>query len=186
MCSGLCRIEVRFNSQSAYNTSAVDAGAELGAGDQGMMFSSSPGTSPMPWQKRGRAAPLPASGAYRSRQVAKTIVAARLASRCTVQLSYAIGRSSPVSVSVDTHGTGLLGDHLLALAAGEFFDLSPGGNIRDLGLDRPVFLETTRRGHFGRAGYAWEGYGKVEELRAWAESKAGQTAGMVGEAAGTR
>ena len=101
-------------------------------------------------------------------------MAASLASRCTVQLSYAIGRSSPVSVSVDTHGTGTLADHLLARVAGELFDLSPAGNIRDLGLDRPVFLETARRGHFGRAGYAWEGYGKVEELRAWAKGKRGR------------
>ena len=98
------------------------------------------------------------SAAYMARHIAKNIVAAGLASRCEVQLAYAIGVSEPVSVLVDTQGTGTVDDHLICDAVREVFPLSPAGIIEYLQLRRPIFRKTAFGGHFGRddADFTWE------------------------------
>jgi S-adenosylmethionine synthetase len=98
------------------------------------------------------------SAAYRARQVARSIVAAGLADRCTVQLAYAIGTVKPVSFLVDTHGTGRLPDEVLEDRIREAMSLTPGGIIRDLELARPIYAPTAAYGHMGRPDLAlpWE------------------------------
>jgi S-adenosylmethionine synthetase len=90
------------------------------------------------------------SGAYAVRWVAKNIVAAKLARRCEVQVAYAIGVRDPVSIMVDTFGTGLLPEHALERAVREVFDLTPRGIIQRLGLHSPIYRPTAAYGHFGR------------------------------------
>ena len=90
------------------------------------------------------------SGAYAARWVAKNIVAAGLAKRCEVQIAYAIGRSEPVSIMVDTFGTGVISDSHIEAAVKEAFDLSPGAIIHDLRLDKPIYSGLACYGHFGR------------------------------------
>lgn len=90
------------------------------------------------------------SGAYAARWVAKNIVAAGMAKRCEVQIAYAIGRSEPVSIMVDTFGTGVISDSHIEAAVKEAFDLSPGAIIRDLCLDKPIYSGLACYGHFGR------------------------------------
>jgi S-adenosylmethionine synthetase len=108
------------------------------------------------------------SAAYAARHVAKNIVGAGLAARCTVQLAYAIGVAEPVSVNVDTHGTGTVPDHELSSAAERLWDLTPAGIIRDLDLLRPIYVETAALGHFGAHRspdvYPWERLCKKAEL----------------------
>lgn len=108
------------------------------------------------------------SAAYMARYAAKNIVAAGLADRCLVQLAYAIGVSDPVSVLVDTNGTGRISEGALATLIREHFRLTPHGIIEDLQLRRPVYKETAAYGHFGRAeeGFTWEVTDKAEALRA--------------------
>jgi S-adenosylmethionine synthetase len=108
------------------------------------------------------------SAAYVARYVAKNIVAAGLADKCLVQLAYAIGVADPVSVLVDTGGTGRLSENMLAHLIREHFRLTPGGIIEDLRLRRPVYKETAAYGHFGREGngFTWEATDKAEALRA--------------------
>jgi S-adenosylmethionine synthetase len=96
------------------------------------------------------------SAAYMARHVAKNIVAAGLADRCEVQLAYAIGVSEPVSVHVDTEGTGKVEDQRLCELAREFFPLTPRGIIDYLDLRRPIYRKTAAGGHFGRDGFTWE------------------------------
>ena len=96
------------------------------------------------------------SAAYMARHIAKTAVSAGAARRLEVQLSYAIGISEPVSVSVDTFGTGRLPDDVLCSWVCECFDLRPSAMMEYLKLDRPVFAQTTNYGHFGRDGFPWE------------------------------
>ena len=96
------------------------------------------------------------SGAYMARCIAKNIVAAGLAEKCTVALAYAIGRADPVAVDVDTHLTGTYSDKLLEQAVRCFFDLTPAGMIRALQLDRPIFADACNYGHFTRASLPWE------------------------------
>ncbi|MDG5800789.1 methionine adenosyltransferase [Marinilabiliaceae bacterium ANBcel2] len=96
------------------------------------------------------------SAAYAARYVAKHIVAAGLAKRCTIQLSYAIGVAEPVSVYVDTHATGKLPSGEIEKAIRQHFDLTPGGIIAKLKLMLPVFRETASYGHFGREQFSWE------------------------------
>jgi S-adenosylmethionine synthetase len=109
------------------------------------------------------------SGAYAARYLAKNLVAAGLAERCVIQISYAIGIAKPLSVYVDTLGTGTVPEARLAGVLGEVMDLSPRG-IRDhLGLDRPIYARTTAYGHFGRdpepdGGFCWERVDLVEAL----------------------
>ena len=107
------------------------------------------------------------SAAYAARYVAKNIVAAGLAKRCEVQLSYAIGVAQPTSVMVDTFGTGKLSNERLTQIVRENFDLRPAGIIRMLDLRRPIYKQTAAYGHFGRndLDLPWEKLDKVEELK---------------------
>ena len=107
------------------------------------------------------------SAAYAARYVAKNIVAAGLASRCEIQLAYAIGVARPVSLLVDTRGTGVVSDEVLADLVGRVFDLRPSGIIRMLNLRRPIYQQTAAFGHFGRmdVDLPWEKTDKVDELR---------------------
>ncbi|MCA9222957.1 MAG: methionine adenosyltransferase, partial [Planctomycetales bacterium] len=106
------------------------------------------------------------SAAYMARHVAKNIVAAGLADRCEVQLAYAIGVTDPVSVNVDTMGTGRVSDERLCEVVREFFPLSPGGIIKYLDLRRPIFRKTAAGGHFGRSEpeFTWESTERATEL----------------------
>ncbi len=107
------------------------------------------------------------SAAYAARYVAKNVVAAGLAERCEVQLAYAIGVAHPVSIMVETFGTGEVPDASLTRAVTEVFDLRPGAFRRYLDLHRPIFQKTAAYGHFGRddADFTWERTDRVEELR---------------------
>ncbi len=107
------------------------------------------------------------SASYRARHVAKNIVAAKLATRCEVQLAYAIGVVEPVSVMVDTYGTGEIEDDRLTRAAREVFDLTPRGIIAELDLLRPIYRKTAAFGHFGRKEleFTWERTDRVDDLR---------------------
>ena len=108
------------------------------------------------------------SAAYAARWVAKNVVAAGLARRCQIQLAYAIGVARPVSVRVDTFGTGTLSDARLEEAVGRVFDLRPAAIIRDLDLRRPIYRQIAAYGHFGRSDLdlPWEKLDRVEELKA--------------------
>jgi len=106
------------------------------------------------------------SAAYAARYVAKNIVAAGLASRCQLQVAYAIGVAKPVSVMVTTFGTGAISDAQLEKLVAEHFDLSPKGIITTLDLLRPIYRDTASYGHFGRAGFPWERTDKAEALAA--------------------
>jgi S-adenosylmethionine synthetase len=110
------------------------------------------------------------SAAYMARYVAKNIVAAGLAERCMVQLAYAIGVAEPVSVLVDTNGTGRLSEERLSNLVREHFRLTPLGIIEELRLRRPIYKKTAAYGHFGRTGdnFTWEATDKAEALRATA------------------
>lgn len=111
------------------------------------------------------------SAAYMARYIAKNIVAAGLADKCTVQLAYAIGVAEPVSVLVDTHGTGTLDDSALSTIVRDNFVLNPAGIIEALDLRRPIYKQTARFGHFGRKNdeFTWEVTDKAEALRSAAE-----------------
>jgi S-adenosylmethionine synthetase len=111
------------------------------------------------------------SAAYMARHVAKNIVAAGLAERCEVQLAYAIGVSEPVSVLVDTEGTGKVDDEKLCKIVREVFPLTPGGIIKYLDLRRPIYRKTASGGHFGRSEpeFTWEKTDRVAELQAAAK-----------------
>lgn len=106
------------------------------------------------------------SAAYAARYVAKNIVAAKLATACEVQLAYAIGVAEPVSISVDTFGTGKVSEVELVEAIRELFDLRPAGIIKMLDLQRPIYRETAAYGHFGRndQDFTWERTDKVDQL----------------------
>jgi len=106
------------------------------------------------------------SAAYMARYVAKNIVAAGLADRCMVQLAYAIGVADPVSVMVDTKGTGRISESALATLVRDSFALTPGGIMKELDLRRPIYKATAAYGHFGRNGFSWEKIDKAETLRA--------------------
>jgi S-adenosylmethionine synthetase len=118
------------------------------------------------------------SAAYAGRYVAKNIVAAGLADRCEIQIAYAIGIAAPVSIHVDTFGTGRLSNDKIADLVRTHFDLRPKGIIQMLDLLRPVYLPTAAYGHFGRteAGFSWERTDKAEALRDAAGIKARATA----------
>jgi S-adenosylmethionine synthetase len=108
------------------------------------------------------------SAAYAARWVAKNVVAAGLAHRCEVELAYAIGVSHPLSVMVDTHGTGSVPDTEIEAAVEKVFDLRPGAIIRDLDLRRPIYEKTAAYGHFGRndPDFTWEATNRTDELKA--------------------
>ena len=107
------------------------------------------------------------SAAYAGRYVAKNIVAAGLADRCEIQVSYAIGVSEPTSISIDTYGTGKLSDEAIEILVREHFDLRPAGLIDMLDLRRPIYQPTAAYGHFGREepNFTWEKTDKVDLLR---------------------
>ncbi|HKZ02540.1 MAG TPA: methionine adenosyltransferase, partial [Pyrinomonadaceae bacterium] len=108
------------------------------------------------------------SAAYMARYVAKNIVAAGLADRCLVQLAYAIGVADPVSVLVNTEGSGRVSDTVLSRLVRDHFELTPLGIIEELKLRRPIYRATAAYGHFGRDehGFSWERTDKAESLRA--------------------
>ena len=111
------------------------------------------------------------SAAYAARYLAKNVVAAGLAERCTIQLSYAIGVSRPLSVYVDTHETGHVEEERLSNALQQVMDLSPRGIREHLALNRPIYARTTAYGHFGRqpepdGGFSWERVDLIDELKA--------------------
>ena len=107
------------------------------------------------------------SAAYAARYVAKNIVAAGLADRCEIQLSYAIGVAQPTSIMVDTFGTGKIADAKIVEAIRENFDLRPAGIIKMLDLRRPIYKATAAYGHFGRTDVKlpWEELNKVDALK---------------------
>jgi len=107
------------------------------------------------------------SAAYAARWVAKNVVAAGLAARCEVQVAYAIGVSRPLSINVETFGTGRIDDERIAKLIDEHFDLRPGAIIRDLDLRRPIYRQTAAYGHFGRDDISlpWENTDRADALR---------------------
>ncbi len=105
------------------------------------------------------------SAAYAARYVAKNIVAAGLAKRCEIQVSYAIGVAQPVSISVNTFGTGTVSDERIAAVIPEVFDLRPYGLIKMLDLLRPIYLPTATYGHFGHENYPWEKTDRAQMLK---------------------
>jgi S-adenosylmethionine synthetase len=105
------------------------------------------------------------SAAYMARYVAKNLVAAGAASRCLVQVAYAIGVAEPVSVMVDTYGTGQVSDEKLVACVRELFPLKPAGLIKHLDLKRPIYRPTAAHGHFGRDIFPWEKTDLVDEVR---------------------
>lgn len=110
------------------------------------------------------------SAAYAARYLAKNVVAAGLASRCTIQLSYAIGVAKPLSIYCDTHGTGNVHESQIEKAVAQAMDLTPRGIIEHLGLRKPIYARTAAYGHFGRTptedgGFSWEQTNLVEALK---------------------
>lgn len=110
-----------------------------------------------------------------ARYIAKNVVAAGLADKCTVQLAYAIGVAEPVSVLIDTHGTGTIDDDRIAEIVKANFVLNPKGIIETLDLRRPIYKATARFGHFGRKNdeFSWEVTDKAEALRTAADNHRG-------------
>jgi S-adenosylmethionine synthetase len=121
------------------------------------------------------------SAAYAARWVAKNLVAAGLADRCEVQIAYAIGVAKPLSINVETFGTGIYHDDVLVKLIDDQFDLRPGAIIRDLNLRRPIYRATAAYGHFGRDDIEapWEDTTRASELRKTAETLNEQLAGPV-------
>lgn len=110
------------------------------------------------------------SAAYASRYLAKNVVAAKLADKCTIQLSYAIGVAQPLSIYVDTHGTGKVADSVLEQAIAKSMDLSPTGIRKHLDLNKPIYAQTAAYGHFGRkpgrgGSFSWEKVDLVKALK---------------------
>jgi S-adenosylmethionine synthetase len=107
------------------------------------------------------------SAAYAARWVAKNVVASGAATRCEVQVAYAIGVAHPLSILVDTFGTSVVDPGKVEVAVREVFDLRPGAIVRDLDLRRPVFKQTAAYGHFGRTGdgFTWELTNRVDQLK---------------------
>lgn len=111
------------------------------------------------------------SATYMARYICKNIVAAGLADKIQLQVSYAIGRSKPVSIDVNTYGTGKINDAVIAEIIDEEFDLRPRAIIDKFQLQRPIYLQTASYGHVGRDGFAWEQLDRVEDLKKYIGSK---------------
>jgi len=105
------------------------------------------------------------SGAYMARYVAKNIVASGLADECELQVAYAIGVAKPVSIMVDTHGTGQIDDEGIVEAIKKVFDFSPEGIIETLDLRKPIYVKTAAYGHFGREDFTWEKTDRIEDIK---------------------
>ena len=117
------------------------------------------------------------AGAYAARRIARHVVSAGLARRCTIEIAYAIGTPAPVSLRVELHGTGAVSEEVLEDAIGEAFDLTPAGMIRELALDRPIYYTTAREGHFGEADGSvrtWETDDRIEDLLLAVRHRSGQ------------
>ena len=100
-----------------------------------------------------------------TRYIAKNIVAAELAERCEVQLAYSIGIAEPVSVLIETFGTGELSDEALTLIVKKTFSLKPAAIIESLDLKRPIYQSLAAYGHLGRDGFSWEKIDKIDQLK---------------------
>lgn len=111
------------------------------------------------------------SAAYMCRYICKNVVAAGLARKIQIQVSYAIGRSKPVSIDVNTYGTGVVSDAVIADIINDEFDLRPRAIITKFGLQRPIYLATASYGHFGRDEFAWEQLDKVEDLKKYIQQE---------------
>ncbi len=124
------------------------------------------------------------SGAYAARWVAKNVVAAGLADRLEIQVSYAIGVAKPISISIETFGTGKVPDEQILALINKHFDLRPSAIIRDLNLRRPIYLKTATYGHFGRSDmvFPWEETNKAAALAADAGLRARAARGVAAEA----
>jgi S-adenosylmethionine synthetase len=122
------------------------------------------------------------SAAYAMRWVAKNVVAAELATRCEVQVAYAIGKAEPVGVFVETFGTAAIDVEKIEQAIGEVFDLRPAAIIRDLDLLRPIYAQTAAYGHFGRElpDFTWERTDRVDALRTAAGIETGGADAEIG------
>ena len=107
------------------------------------------------------------SAAYATRWVAKNVVASGAATRCEVQVAYAIGMAHPISILVETFGTETVENAKIEAAVRDIFDLRPGAIVRDLDLRRPIYRETAAYGHFGRTGdgFTWELTNRADDLR---------------------
>jgi S-adenosylmethionine synthetase len=113
------------------------------------------------------------SAAYAARWIAKNLVAAKLAKKCRIQISYAIGVARPISIFVDTYGTGIMSDDKISAIVEKVFDLRPAMIIEKLQLRRPIYRETARNGHFGRefANFTWEKLDMVDKIKKAAKIK---------------
>ena len=105
------------------------------------------------------------SAAYAARYVAKNVVAAGLADRCEVQVSYAIGVAKPTSVTIETFGTHKVPEAKIVAAVNDIFDLRPYGILKMLDLRKPVYQKTAAYGHFGRSGFSWEKTDRAAALK---------------------
>jgi S-adenosylmethionine synthetase len=105
------------------------------------------------------------SATYAARHVAKNLVAADLAQEAEVQIAYAIGVADPVSIDINTGGTGVMSDRQLCDLVTEVFDLAPSAIIQDLDLLKPRYRKTAAYGHFGRSSFPWEKLNRVEDLK---------------------
>jgi S-adenosylmethionine synthetase len=126
------------------------------------------------------------SAAYAARWVAKNVVAAGLARRCELQVAYAIGVAKPLSIHVDTFGTGSVPDEQLVAAIAKVFDLRPAKIIRALDLKRPIFARTAYHGHFGRDGMSWEATSQKDALRAAVAELSGRQSAVTAASKATR
>ena len=108
------------------------------------------------------------SGAYAARWVAKHVVASGAATRCEVQVAYAIGVAHPMSILVETFGTNIVPEDVIEKAVRSVFDLRPGAIVRDLDLRRPIYRDTAAYGHFGRSGpgFTWEHTSRLDDFKA--------------------
>ena len=100
-----------------------------------------------------------------ARYVAKNIVASGLADECELQVAYAIGVAKPVSIMVDTHGTGQIDDEGIVEAIKKVFDFTPEGIIETLDLRKPIYVKTAAYGHFGREDFTWEKTDRIEDIK---------------------
>ncbi len=105
------------------------------------------------------------SALYMTRYVAKNIVASGLAKKCQIQISYAIGRAKPISLNVDTFGTGIVSDNQIEEIIAKVFDLRPLAIIKHLNLEQPIYRKTSNYGHLGNSDFAWEKTDKIEEIK---------------------
>ena len=105
------------------------------------------------------------SGAYMARYIAKNVVASKIASKCEIEIAYAIGVSHPVSVAVTSFGTSSYSDEKLTEVVKKVFDLRPGAIIKNLDLKKPIFSQTSAYGHFGKDNLPWEAVDKIEEIK---------------------